>query len=277
MVTVRRDLTPETFLQITQSWLEQHEVQNNSILGLALALAKKPVYERPESHFWVVENNGVISGAAFGTPPYKLTLTRMDPASLEAFANEIRLLLPGISGAFGPKEIMPDFLKAMELPLSQFELEMSTRLYQLRKVEPLSPAPGALRPAVSSDLDFLAEWYTRFGIEIRATEEIDVKEMVNGYIQEKRLFIWEGDGARSSAGCAGFTANGARINLVYTPSEHRGKGYATSLVAALSQRLLDSGKKFCCLYTDLMNPTSNSIYKKIGYQPVSDWAGYKFK
>jgi len=56
----------------------------------------------------------------------------------------------------------------------------------------------------------------------------------------------------------------------------RGRGYATSCVAALTTRLLDSGKTFCCLYTDLSNPTSNSIYQRIGYRPVCDTQLWKF-
>jgi predicted GNAT family acetyltransferase len=38
----------------------------------------------------------------------------------------------------------------------------------------------------------------------------------------------------------------------------------------LTQQLLDGGRRFCFLFTDLANPTSNSIYQRIGYRPVSD-------
>jgi predicted GNAT family acetyltransferase len=40
--------------------------------------------------------------------------------------------------------------------------------------------------------------------------------------------------------------------------------------------LLDQGKQFTSLFTDLSNPTSNSIYQKIGYQPVCDFDLYRF-
>ncbi len=66
------------------------------------------------------------------------------------------------------------------------------------------------------------------------------------------------------------------VNLVYTPPELRGKGYATNCVAALSQKLLDDGYKFCSLFTDLSNPTSNDIYSKIGYNPIADFIVYDF-
>ena len=79
------------------------------------------------------------------------------------------------------------------------------------------------------------------------------------------------------AGFSGATPNGIRVNLVYTPPEYRKKGYATSCVAALSQTLLDQGRKYCFLFTDLANPTSNHIYQTIGYQPVCDMNDYWFE
>ena len=73
------------------------------------------------------------------------------------------------------------------------------------------------------------------------------------------------------------TRRGVGVNLVYTPPPLRGKGYASSCVAALSQLQLDSGYQFCVLYTDLANPTSNSIYHKIGYVALCDSDEYVFE
>lgn len=69
----------------------------------------------------------------------------------------------------------------------------------------------------------------------------------------------------------------AAVNLVYTPPELRRRGYASACVAALSQLLLDAGWKFCCLFTDMSNPTSNHIYQQIGYTPVCDFNEYIFE
>jgi len=55
------------------------------------------------------------------------------------------------------------------------------------------------------------------------------------------------------------------------------QGYASALVARLSQHLLDLGYQFINLFTDLQNPTSNAIYQKIGYRPVCDFRMYKFQ
>ena len=40
--------------------------------------------------------------------------------------------------------------------------------------------------------------------------------------------------------------------------------------------ILDEGKEFCTLYTDLSNPTSNSIYRNIGYVAVADVEDIEF-
>ena len=58
--------------------------------------------------------------------------------------------------------------------------------------------------------------------------------------------------------------------------EHRGRGYASGCVAALSQAMLDRGKRFCALYTDLSNPISNKIYQNVGYRPIVDCSMVSF-
>ena len=47
-------------------------------------------------------------------------------------------------------------------------------------------------------------------------------------------------------------------------------------VHALSSRLRDAGYR-CILYTDLANPTSNSIYRRIGYRAVAEALRYRFE
>ena len=70
---------------------------------------------------------------------------------------------------------------------------------------------------------------------------------------------------------------GIVVSLVYTPPAQRNRGYASAAVAALSQQLLDAGWEFCSLFTDLANPTSNSIYQKVGYRPIADVVDIDFE
>ena len=91
------------------------------------------------------------------------------------------------------------------------------------------------------------------------------------------MLLWEDDGPVSLAGYGGETPHGIRVGPVYTPPEHRGRGYATALVAALSAARLAEGRRFCFLHTDLANPTSNAIYERIGYERVCESAEILFE
>jgi predicted GNAT family acetyltransferase len=95
-------------------------------------------------------------------------------------------------------------------------------------------------------------------------------------VSEGRVFLWDDGGAVAQTVVVGATPNGARIGGVYTPETNRRRGYATALVAEVSRAQLAEGRKFCFLFTDLANPTSNSIYPKVGYRAVADFREYDF-
>jgi predicted GNAT family acetyltransferase len=93
----------------------------------------------------------------------------------------------------------------------------------------------------------------------------------------KKLYVLEDNGRPVSM--AGYTREMQTVigvAFVYTPPHFRGRGYASSCVAQLSQMALDNGFTKYVLYTDLANPTSNSIYQKIGYEPICDSLMLKF-
>ena len=105
-------------------------------------------------------------------------------------------------------------------------------------------------------------------------------ELIERWVRrdDRFAYLWETDGRVVSLAVAGArTPNGRRIGPVYTPPGDRGRGYAGALTAAASQDQLDQGARFCVLLTDLANPTSNSIYRRIGYEPVSDVDLYRFE
>ena len=96
-------------------------------------------------------------------------------------------------------------------------------------------------------------------------------------IKDQNIFLLLEEGKPvSMVQKAGKTPNGNLVNLVYTPPSLRRRGYATECVAKLSKHLLEEGNKYCFLFTDLANPTSNSIYQKIGYRPIIDFDQIEF-
>src|SRR5262249_39695999 len=108
-----------------------------------------------------------------------------------------------------------------------------------------------------------------------AERDVDFRLNRDSNLGGLRLW-WDGSKPVSFAGYGGLTPHGIRIGPVYTPPELRGRGYASACVAALSQEMLDRGRTFCSLFTDLSNPTSNHIYQAIGYEPVIDVDLYRF-
>src|SRR5262249_21361064 len=92
------------------------------------------------------------------------------------------------------------------------------------------------------------------------------------------IYVWEDGGeVVSIAGAGSETPSGTRIGPVYTPGPARGRGYASNVVAAATRHQLEAGRRFCFLVTDLANPTSNRIYRQLGYQPVTDVDQYLFR
>jgi predicted GNAT family acetyltransferase len=66
-------------------------------------------------------------------------------------------------------------------------------------------------------------------------------------------------------------AGTARIGPVYTPPEQRGHGYGSAVTAAATRAIL-ACPAVPLLFTDMANPVSNTIYQRLGYRPVGDYA-----
>ena len=90
-----------------------------------------------------------------------------------------------------------------------------------------------------------------------------------------QLWLWQDGEPLSMAVSREPVADVVRVTEVYTPPNKRKRGYAAACVHALSARLRNAGYR-CILYTDLANPTSNSVYRRIGYRAVAEALRYRF-
>ena len=72
------------------------------------------------------------------------------------------------------------------------------------------------------------------------------------------------------AAISGQTKTMQAINDVYTPPEHRGKGYATELCIFLCDYILEDCKNTPILWVKASNHSAIHIYEKIGFEKVSD-------
>ena len=261
------------------------EARHNLILGIAGTIRDSPdVY--PRRSLWLVRDGGEVVGAALRTPPFNLILARpRSHDALTALAVEITDDLPGVTGCVPEAEEFAD-LWSREAG-AHARVGMRQGVYALEQVEPLPDVPGSLRVATDDDRDLVLRWWIAFADEV-LHEGGPGRENAEAIVDHRLasptggFLLWEDAGDTVSlAGWGGPTPNGIRVGPVYTPPELRGQGYATALTAELSRQLLDGrlfrgGRRFCFLYTDLANSTSNAIYERIGYRRVAESAEILF-
>ncbi|MFF5280657.1 GNAT family N-acetyltransferase [Streptomyces sp. NPDC013171] len=153
------------------------------------------------------------------------------------------------------------------------------RLFRLGELTPPDPAPaGRARLADGADVPLVAAWTREFAVAIGDEPAEDYTGFVTERISEGRLWLWEGPDDRpvSMAAVSRTIEGQARVHLVYTPPAERGRGYAAGATEAVSRAALDAGAPQVLLFTDLANPTSNALYQRLGYRPVTDHLGARF-
>jgi hypothetical protein len=253
------------------------EVENNLVLGIAAGLANDPTLAKESPYFATVQGDSGVVVCAIRTPPYPLAITRShEQDALKLLAEDAFSLYPELNEVVGPEPTVGLFANLWAgMSGSEPRRDMQQRIHEIRSVQALDNRPrGDLRPATDSDLKILTPWVAGFVKEVGISEKKDPAELVRERLKNRSLFVWDDAGPVSMAAWAGKTPNGVRINFVYTPENLRRQGYATACVAALTQLLLERDNKYCSLYTNLANPTSNAIYQRIGYRPVCDFAQY---
>ena len=275
---------PTEFLRRTGSLLEQSEARHNLLYGILGTIVEVPgVYE--DFVLWVVEDAGRPVAAAVQTLPHPPVIA---DAATESAANALARAMAPMAGAVaGLRANVPTDRWFIDAWVSRTgdtaELEMAQGVFELTEVVPQPAPPGAIRPGRADDLDLLVDWFVAFVIEAIPAETIDrdqfaanVQRRIDGE-RGSGVWIWERDGQPVSFSAHGNpTPNGMRVGPVYTPPGHRGNGYASAVVAHQSAALLAAGRRFCFLYTDLANPTSNAIYERIGYRRIGDAAAWRF-
>lgn len=270
----------EAFLDVALPVLLRNEEKNNLIVGVATQVREGRQYGEEPPLFLTVDDADEVIAAAIRTPPYNMILHCEDGqfGALEVIADHLIDAGHMLPGANGTAEVAELFSKIWHERTGQSTaILMSQRAYSLIEVIWPKNVPGQMRWAREDDLPTLMKWFLGFcGEAVPDDPPENPEKNVRRFIDKCNLAIWEDHEMVSMVGNARETPNGATIGPVYTPPEHRGNGYASACVAAMSQAMLDRGRRFCTLYTDLSNPTSNKIYHNVGYRPIVDCAMYAF-
>ena len=270
------------FLQMTQAFLETDEAANNLLLGVCFHLARAPERIKTTPYFATVSENNELLLAAVMTPPHNLVIYGQKDTprpAIRALAERLLTDQTMPPGVVGPVEIARAFAQAWaDVAGVKQRPGMRQRIYELRRVIPPASTPGYLQLATPTETDLITNWALAFQAEALAPggDPTQTRETIAYRLNQQEVYLWVDGQPVSMAAKGRPITHGITVNLVYTPPEFRHRGYASAVVAALSQLLLDSGWQFCTLFTDLSNPTSNHIYQTIGYTPVCDFNEYVF-
>lgn len=276
------------FLDAAQTMLERDEVTNALVLGTCLRMRQHPERVKREPFLCLVRDGDRPVAAAMITPPFKLVLSCAEPdpapclAVIAGVLSERGWRMPGV---LGPAPLSRAFARLWAgLTGVTARPGMHERAFELRRVNPPRVAGGRPRHATLEDVGLMAAWFAAFAEEagVERLSLAEAEENARVRIADANLFVWEDDpdGAwrvRCLVGRGRPTARGMTIAPVYTPPEWRGRGYASNLVAHVSTLILQEGKDFVTLFTDLANPTSNSIYMRIGFEPRCDFDEWLFE
>jgi uncharacterized protein len=281
VATLRRFEDPRAFRSAAEPFLMRDEARHNLQLGICARLeADERAFGEERPYLAVAVSGDEIVAVAIRTPPFHLLVSTSDRGSADPIAEDVRGRFPFISGVIAEPETAAAFAAAWSVRSGQPAVRgMPQRIHRLTDPPAIPPAGGRYREAATSDRDLLERWFEEFAAEALHDHP---GGSTSGEV-ERRLadpgagfVLWEDAEPVSFAAYGGSTPNGIRIGPVYTPPSVRGRGYAAACVATLSGRLLGEGRRFCFLFTDLRNPTSNRLYERLGYEPVCDLQEIRF-
>jgi uncharacterized protein len=265
------------YLEATQQMLEERELENNLILGLCNSIIEKNLPEEDCVFINAFESGRIMSTSINTIGRAIISCRAEDSNSVKELADYYRNQNIRLKGVFG--EVIPATAFARFYG-SGFTTEMTMIVHRLSQVNELSLVSGSIRIAENEDLEMIVDWTLRFKKEADPAYPLsgdEILKMVSSGIAGRIFFLWTDNGVVvSMAAINRRTRHVGVVGYVYSPEEHRKKGYATALVQKLSKHILQNGFMYCGLFTDQTNPASNHIYRKIGYEPITTFTTIGF-
>jgi predicted GNAT family acetyltransferase len=275
-VTVRLVAAPREVERLAAGWLAAHVVEANvPATLLPREVRRVEAGERSASSWALAYVDGSMVALGMHMPSHSARLAGADAETAVRLAeawHDAGRELTGVAGAAAGAQA---FARRWErLTGLRARLAMREGLHVLDQFVPATDVAGAARPVDAADVDLVVHWLRDFDAEaLPHLPPIEAAE-ARARIEHGTFLLWE-DGDRVSL--AGFrTAAGVgRVGPVWTPPEHRRRGYAAAVTTAATRAILDAGAT-AVLYTDLANPTSNGVYARLGYRMVGESAEWVF-
>lgn len=267
----------ENYLKDNEAYLEENELENNIILGNCYKSAKSKS-NISESFFITCFENKIIKATSMVSDHraiiYGDNSSEKYINSLAEYYLKNSVALSGVMGLTKSAKIFSENFHTGKT------ITRNLLLHELININEIKLAEGSFEKAEKQDLEIISELEYQFIKEsdiVRGRTRNDMLSTTKELIKSNSVFKWIANGNIVSVSIiTRRTKSTGIIGLVYTPPEFRGKGYATGCVLKLSEQILKSGYKSCGLYTDVSNPVSNSIYRKIGYKKISEFNDIRF-
>jgi predicted GNAT family acetyltransferase len=264
---------PGRVLREAGAFLASDPVRHNLILTL---LHARVTYPEP-GRYWVASDGGAVVGVAFQSPlDFFASLTPTSPEAVAALVDAISeadVILPGVNGeAVTAARFAGQWTERQGS--AAFPVE-GQRIYELAQAPRATAVGGRMRRATLDDRDLVQAWTRSFFLDV-GQDARDLEPVMERRLEAGHFWLWEDGGPASMAANSEPVEGVVRVQAVYTPPEKRKRGYAGACVADLSKRMQEAGHR-CILYTDLGNPTSNSVYRRIGYRAVAEGLRYRFE
>lgn len=221
---------------------------------------------------WLPARDGAVVGTFCFAAGNVLLLGTMPVGAARQLAEDLATTHPDVSSVQGPRSAVAEFADTWEqLTGASRTRQMAQKLHRLGDlVEPPRRPAGIGRLARTTDRDLLIDWFGRFAEE-SGTGVGDLGAIVDYRIESGGLYLWEVDGSPvAMAGASVPVCGCVRITPVYTPPALRRRGFAGAAVAGAVRAAVASGVETIVLFTDLANPTSNALYRALGFVSIAD-------
>lgn len=284
MVTVRFHDDPAAFLAVAQHYLRAAPVAASVVAGQAVALTTEAATGPLPSTTWprwfasVHGDDGAVVGAAMKAKPldpHWAYVMHMPERGAQLLAQALFArgeALRAISGTLPAAQLVAAELAS--LSGQRVTTTMRLTLHELGRLRMPTVPPGRLRLATDRDLELVLDWFARFHDEadqqagrVGGHGPTLPADQILSRIDQAGVWLWENENGLivHLTGIRPPAYGVARIGPVYTPTAHRGRGYAAATVAQVSQQVQSAGQRVC-LFTDQANPVSNALYARLGFE-----------
>jgi predicted GNAT family acetyltransferase len=269
------------FINATEETLLQNESFYNLKLGLSNAIRNNNIEVTTPLYFAIFDNQSLVGCALRTNTDKPLAISKMPEAAIELLIKtliEMKIVLCGVVGEVEAVKFFKELWLKEHTSLT-FKLNIHLGIYETKVI--INPKEQAeIFLATHAQRDVVCAFIKGFSMECfpnREHKDDEIEKLSIRHINNKSLYLLKNNLGQivSMAASTRGSTNGGTISLVYTPEDHRGKGYGSLVTAKVSEIVLKE-KKFANLFTDLTNPTSNSIYKKIGYKMIGENIHYDF-